>query len=179
MTQYWDGEGITGTYFAETDLGGLGYSGFVYDVYYVFGPDATWADEPGRSQARAGPSSRRATSSSLAALITRSAVGVLLSPDAEDGVGAAAEHEEERERVGPARAEADERADVDDGEHDRRVEDVPAPVLPRLDVAALLAPEQEEEERDREEERDPAAGRRRSRAPTGARARRRRPRSAR
>ena len=46
MTQYWDGEGITGTYFAENDLGGLGYSGFVYDVYYVFGPAATWDDEP-------------------------------------------------------------------------------------------------------------------------------------
>ena len=47
VKQYWDGEGITGTYFAEADLGGLGYSGFVYDVYYVFGPDATWADAPG------------------------------------------------------------------------------------------------------------------------------------
>ena len=46
MTQYWDQEGITGTYFAEADLGGLGYSGFVYDVYYVFGPDATWSTEP-------------------------------------------------------------------------------------------------------------------------------------
>ncbi len=47
VTQYWDGEGITGIYFAETDLGGLGYSGFVYDTYYVFGPDATWEDAPG------------------------------------------------------------------------------------------------------------------------------------
>ena len=47
VTQYWDGEGITGTHFAETDLGGLGYSGFVYDVYYVFGQDAKWTDEPG------------------------------------------------------------------------------------------------------------------------------------
>ena len=47
VTQYWDGEGVTGTYFAETDLGGLGYSGFVYDVYYVFGQDAGWFDEPG------------------------------------------------------------------------------------------------------------------------------------
>ena len=47
VKQYWDGEGITGTYFAENDLGGLGYSGFVYDVYYVFGPDASWADAPG------------------------------------------------------------------------------------------------------------------------------------
>jgi hypothetical protein len=47
VTQYWDGEGITGTYFADADLGGLGYSGFVYDVYYVFGPAATWIDAPG------------------------------------------------------------------------------------------------------------------------------------
>lgn len=48
VQQYWDGEGSTGTYFAETDLGGLGYSGFVYDVYYVFGPEAEWADNPER-----------------------------------------------------------------------------------------------------------------------------------
>ena len=46
VTQYWDREGITGRYFAETDLGGLGYAGFVYDVYYVFGGDAAWADKP-------------------------------------------------------------------------------------------------------------------------------------
>ena len=46
VRQYWDPEGVTGTYFAETDLGGLGYSGFVYDVYYVFGGDAAWADQP-------------------------------------------------------------------------------------------------------------------------------------
>ena len=46
VKQYWDGQGITGTYFADTDLGGLGYSGFVYDVYYVFGPEAEWADSP-------------------------------------------------------------------------------------------------------------------------------------
>ena len=55
VTQYWDGEGITGTYFANADLGGLGYSGFVYDVYYVFGPEATWADEPGPLAASGGP----------------------------------------------------------------------------------------------------------------------------
>jgi len=55
VTQYWDGEGITGTYFAETDLGGLGFSGFVYDVYYVFGADATWADEPAPLADSAGP----------------------------------------------------------------------------------------------------------------------------
>jgi hypothetical protein len=55
VTQYWDGEGITGTYFADADLGGLGYSGFVYDVYYVFGPNATWANEPEPLAASGGP----------------------------------------------------------------------------------------------------------------------------
>jgi hypothetical protein len=46
VTQYWDAEGITGTYFADADLGELGASGFVYDVYYLFGGDAAWQDEP-------------------------------------------------------------------------------------------------------------------------------------
>jgi hypothetical protein len=46
VTQYWDAEGITGTYFADADLGDLGASGFIYDVYYVFGGDAAWQDEP-------------------------------------------------------------------------------------------------------------------------------------
>jgi len=55
VTQYWDAEGITGTHFADADLGGLGYSGLVYDVYYVFGPDAAWADEPGPLAGSGGP----------------------------------------------------------------------------------------------------------------------------
>ena len=55
VTQYWDGEGITGTYFADSDLGGLGYSGFVYDVYYVFGRDAAWTDDPGPLAGSGGP----------------------------------------------------------------------------------------------------------------------------
>ena len=56
VTQYWDAEGITGTFFADTDLGGLGASGFVYDVYYVFAGDARWGDVyPHRSPARARP----------------------------------------------------------------------------------------------------------------------------
>jgi hypothetical protein len=55
VTQYWDAEGITGTHFADADLGGLGYSGFVYDVYYVFGPDAGWADEPAPLSGSGGP----------------------------------------------------------------------------------------------------------------------------
>jgi hypothetical protein len=44
VTQYWDADGITGTSFAEDDLGGVGAEGFVYDVYYVFGPDASWGN---------------------------------------------------------------------------------------------------------------------------------------
>jgi len=55
VTQYWDGEGLTGTYFAENDLGGLGFSGFVYDVYYVFGPGATWTDNPAPLAGSGGP----------------------------------------------------------------------------------------------------------------------------
>ena len=55
VTQYWDSEGITGTYFADNDLGGLGASGFVYDVFYVFDRDATWQQEPGPLGAAGGP----------------------------------------------------------------------------------------------------------------------------
>ena len=55
VTQYWDAEGITGTHFADSDLGGLGYSGFVYDVYYVFGPDAAWANAPAPLAASGSP----------------------------------------------------------------------------------------------------------------------------
>ena len=60
VTQYWDGDGITGTYFAETDLGGLGFSGFVYDVsYYVFRAESGVGGRAGAArclgQARALP----------------------------------------------------------------------------------------------------------------------------
>lgn len=55
VTQYWDGEGITGTHFAETDLGGLGFTGFVYDVYYVFGRDAAWGARPEPLAGSGGP----------------------------------------------------------------------------------------------------------------------------
>ena len=55
VTQYWDSDGITGTYFADNDLGGLGASGFVYDVYYVFGPDAAWQNQPESPAAAGGP----------------------------------------------------------------------------------------------------------------------------
>jgi hypothetical protein len=55
VRQYWDSEGITGTYFADNDLGGLGASGFVYDVFYVFGGDATWQNDPEPLDAAGGP----------------------------------------------------------------------------------------------------------------------------
>jgi hypothetical protein len=55
VTQYWDGEGITGTYFADEDVAGMGYAGFVYDVYYVFGPDARWAEDPPPPSGAGGP----------------------------------------------------------------------------------------------------------------------------
>ena len=42
VAQYWDGKGLTGATFASEGLGGLGEQGFIYDVYYVFGRDATW-----------------------------------------------------------------------------------------------------------------------------------------
>jgi hypothetical protein len=47
VAQYWDADGEVGRRFAEIDLGGLGIDGFVYDVYYVFGPDAAWGERPG------------------------------------------------------------------------------------------------------------------------------------
>jgi hypothetical protein len=55
VTQYWDGEGLTGTYFADADVAGMGYAGFVYDVYYVFAPDAAWRKDPEPVAAAGGP----------------------------------------------------------------------------------------------------------------------------
>lgn len=43
---YWDDAWATGRWLADNDLGGYGYQGAVYDVYYLFGPDATWDDVP-------------------------------------------------------------------------------------------------------------------------------------
>ena len=55
VTQYWDSEGITGTYFADADVAGMGYAGFVYDVYYVFGSQAVWGEDPEPVAAAGGP----------------------------------------------------------------------------------------------------------------------------
>jgi hypothetical protein len=47
VTQYWDEEAVIGTFLADVDLARLGYSGIVYDTYFVFGPDASWEKQPG------------------------------------------------------------------------------------------------------------------------------------
>lgn len=44
---YWDAEWATGRWLAEKDLGGFGYTGAVYDVYYLFDGQATWEETPG------------------------------------------------------------------------------------------------------------------------------------
>jgi hypothetical protein len=43
---YWDTERVTGLWFAEADLGGLGYSGVVWDAYFLFSPQAVWNERP-------------------------------------------------------------------------------------------------------------------------------------
>ncbi len=47
VTHLWDEERVAGRWLAEADLGGLGYSGIVWDAYFLFGPAASWEGEPG------------------------------------------------------------------------------------------------------------------------------------
>ena len=43
VTHFWDGEYIVGGWFAkEVD----GYEGIAWDIYYLYGPDATWESVP-------------------------------------------------------------------------------------------------------------------------------------
>ena len=44
VVQYWDGEAVTSDWFAENVEHSFGPA---WDVYYLYGPDATWADVPG------------------------------------------------------------------------------------------------------------------------------------
>jgi hypothetical protein len=44
--QFWDRGRVVGRYLAGEDLGGLGYSGVVWDAWFVFSPDATWNERP-------------------------------------------------------------------------------------------------------------------------------------
>jgi hypothetical protein len=46
VRQFWDEERVLGTYLAEANLGGLGYSGIVWDAFFLFGSEARWADRP-------------------------------------------------------------------------------------------------------------------------------------
>ena len=43
VMHYWDGEAVIGQWFAkEVD----GYEGIAWDIYYLYGPDATWETVP-------------------------------------------------------------------------------------------------------------------------------------
>jgi hypothetical protein len=43
VMDFWDGEFVTGQWFArEVD----GYQGIAWDVYYLYGPEATWENVP-------------------------------------------------------------------------------------------------------------------------------------
>jgi hypothetical protein len=55
VTHFWDGERLAGTWLADRDLGGLGYAGIVWDAFFVFGPEASWGDEPGPLHASGAP----------------------------------------------------------------------------------------------------------------------------
>jgi len=52
VTHFWDGETQVGQWFAkEVD----GYDGTAWDVYYLYGPDATWNSMPSPLIATGGP----------------------------------------------------------------------------------------------------------------------------
>jgi hypothetical protein len=55
VRQYWDGERLVGTHLADIDLAGLGYAGIVWDAFFVFGPDGSWADRPSGLVASGAP----------------------------------------------------------------------------------------------------------------------------
>ena len=46
VTHFWDENRIIGRWLASTGLGEPGYSGVVWDAYYLFGPDAVWNERP-------------------------------------------------------------------------------------------------------------------------------------
>jgi hypothetical protein len=47
VRHFWDGQRTVGRWFADSGIGELGYSGIVWDAYYVFGPAAVWNERPG------------------------------------------------------------------------------------------------------------------------------------
>ncbi len=47
VKEFWDGHRITGKWFADKQLGGLGGPGtIVWDAYYAFPSSSTWRNEP-------------------------------------------------------------------------------------------------------------------------------------
>ncbi len=103
--------------------------------------------EPRASYASSKPGVHTAVGAAL--------VGVLEAPDADDDVRARREHDNEGESADTGReSEPDRESDVHNGQHDRRVEELPVPLRPRLEISPPLPPEEEEEEGDGEEERD-------------------------
>jgi hypothetical protein len=52
VTHYWDGKRVIGQWFAkQVD----GYDGVSWDVYYLYGPDATWETVPSPLAGSDGP----------------------------------------------------------------------------------------------------------------------------
>lgn len=46
VTHFWDEHRVVGRWLADSAVGEPGYSGVVWDAYYVFGPDASWNERP-------------------------------------------------------------------------------------------------------------------------------------
>jgi hypothetical protein len=47
VIEYWDGNRVAGTWFADKQLGGLGGPGsIVCDAYYAFPSSSTWTSQP-------------------------------------------------------------------------------------------------------------------------------------
>jgi len=47
VNEYWDGDRIAGTWFAEKRIGGLGDPGWIaWDAYYAFPASSTWEAKP-------------------------------------------------------------------------------------------------------------------------------------
>lgn len=42
VRHFWNGSRVTGSWFAQADIGGLGYSGTIWDAYFLFGPHSIW-----------------------------------------------------------------------------------------------------------------------------------------
>ena len=55
VREYWDANRAVGTTLARADVGGLGYSGVVWDAFMLFGRNAAWITAPTPVIASASP----------------------------------------------------------------------------------------------------------------------------